>query len=85
MPRRSDQVAELRIELAAQATRLAVLEAALAERTKLVALKAAARDANVPYEAARRLCSRQLVNSKKIGGRVFANPNDLVLHARRKV
>jgi hypothetical protein len=70
--------------IAALEARLELVEAALAERSRLIGLKDAARQSGVEYERARRLCAKQLVGSKKIGGRVFANPNDLVMHAKRR-
>jgi hypothetical protein len=86
MSRRPDpKIAELRLQMAAQARHIAMLEATLAERTSLVSLKAAARTADLPYEQARRLCVRGLVNSKRVGGRIFACPGDLLIHARRKM
>jgi hypothetical protein len=85
MPRQPDQIADLRRELAAQAARLVAVERALAERSALAPLKRAAAEAGVEYEAARRLCARSLVSSRKVGGRIFACPGDLVLHARRNV
>jgi hypothetical protein len=81
MPRRADQVAELRIELAEQARRLAVLEAALAA-AELVPLKAVA--VPLSYEAARVACRKGLVRSERRGGRLFVDADGLAAYANRK-
>ncbi len=82
-----------RLTLASLARRLDQQSAEIAElRRQLTggrapddvqALKRACWLADVPYQRAARWCRHGLVRSTRIGGRLFASPEELEAHARR--
>jgi hypothetical protein len=86
MPDHRPTLAELARRLDEQAAEIAELRRQLTggrAPDDVQALKKAAWLANVDYQKAARWCRRGLVGATRIGGRLYASPQELAAHARR--